>query len=248
MNPRALSALLPVLMSLPAFAADPPAAKAPATADAAFARFVEALGGEKAVREQTTRQTKGRLSVPAMGLEGNIEMLQSAPRRTLQVIEVAPGMTLSMGSDGTVAWMTFPGIGAQEIEGEQRQNFIEDADIFRMLELPKRYSKSETKGSQKLDDVEVDLVVGTTPAGRTETLYFSRADGLLRRWDRQILTQAGSWEPGETWLEDYRAVDGIQVPFKIRQPKPESGAFEIVVSEVKHGVPAPAERFRKPTE
>lgn len=224
-------------------------AVAPATAptgDVFFTRFVEASGGEAAIRQRTSRLSQGEISIPALGIRGHLQLLQTATGKTVQTLEVGPGMTFSMGSDGTVAWINIPGVGVQEMEGDQRTQFLDDSDLFRTLNLSKRFTKTEVKSPEKLAGVECDVVVGTTKAGKVETLYFSRPDGLLRRWDREILTQEGTWAPGETWIEDYRTVDGLKVPFKTRQPKPETGAYEIELSEIRHGVPTPEEKFKKP--
>lgn len=235
---------------LPAMAADEKPAAAtdrrPA-GNALITRFIKASGGETALRQRTSRLTKGRISVPSLGVNGGMEILQAAASKSLQTFEIGPGVTFAMGSDGTTAWMNIPGIGVMEMEGDQRQQFIAESDLYRMLSLRTRFTKSEVKPSQKLGAMECDVLVGTTKDGKTETLYFSHATGLLARWDRDILSQDGSWASGENWLEDYRSVDGLQLPFKIRQPKPESGAFEMEIQEIRHGVPTPDDRFKKPS-
>lgn len=250
-----LFSLLPVLalgvilfrMVPAASAAESPAPTTPKKpGDALISRFIEASGGETAIRQRTSRLTKGRISVPALGVNGTMELLQGAGGKTLQTFELAPGVAFVMGSDGTVAWMNIPGIGIQEMEGDQRDQFIAESDLYRMLSLAGRFVTSEVKDTQKLGAIECDVMVGTTKGGKKETLYFSRSTGLLVRWDREILSQDGSWAQGENWLEDYRSVDGLQLPFKIRQPKPESGAFEMEFLEIRLGVPVPDDKFKKP--
>ena len=233
--------LLPVLT-----AADKASIPPEPSGEAILARFVEVSGGESAIRQKTARLSKGRISVPAMGVNGDLEILQATGGKTVQTFVLGPGISATMGTDGSLAWMNIPGIGVQEMEGDQRRQFMEDVDLFRMLQLGKRFTKTEVKAPQKLGAVECDVVLGTTKEGKTETLCFERSTGLLLRWDREMLTQTGSWAPGETWWEDYRTVDGLKLPFKIRQPKPESGAFEIEISEIQHGVPTPGEKFKKP--
>ena len=227
-------------------AADKSAAAPVSPADAHFVRFIEASGGEPAIRKRTTRQTKGRISIPSMGINGSLEILQSATGKTVQTFELGPGVTFAMGSDGAIVWMKIPGLGVQEMEGDQRRQFVEDSDLYRMLNLSSRFTRKDVKGPKSLGAVECDVVVGTTKEGKTETFFFARSNGLLIRWDREILTQTGAWAPGETWLEDYRTVDGLKVPFKIRQMKPDSDAFEIEIHEIRHGVPVPDNKFTKP--
>lgn len=245
--PRSTYSAFLSLLLLPALtAADKASIPPEPSGNAILARFVEVSGGESAIRQKTARLSKGRISLPAMGVNGDLEILQATGGKTVQTFVLGPGVSAAMGTDGSLAWMNIPGIGVQEMEGDQRRQFMEDADLFRMLQLGKRFTRTEVKSPQKLGPLECDVVVGNTREGKTETLYFDRATGLLLRWDREMLTQTGSWSPGETWWEDYRTVDGLKLPFKVRQPKPESGAFEIEISEIQHGVPTPDEKFKKP--
>jgi hypothetical protein len=51
--------------------------------------------------------------------------------------------------------------------------------------------------------------------------------------------------PAEIYLEDYRDVEGVKIPFTIRQTSP-AISFTIRLEEVKNNVPIDDAKFNKP--
>jgi hypothetical protein len=51
--------------------------------------------------------------------------------------------------------------------------------------------------------------------------------------------------PIEVYLEDYKEVDGIKIPFTVKQVTP-AFSFTIKLAEVKHNVPIDDAKFNKP--
>lgn len=244
-----LASLLAVQISLLGRDTAKPAATTPtATPEALITRFVQASGGEAAIRKQTTRLTRAKLDIPAMGASGTIEMLEAAPGKRFQELSFGESFTMTMGTDGQDAWVNIPGMGIQDMTGAQAQNYIENARIMEILSLPQRFTKMEIKPSTKVAGVECDVVAGTNKRGSVELLHFARPTGLLVRWDRQTANQAGEWVNGEMLMEDYREVDGIKLPFRLRMSNPSEGAVTLEITEVKHGVDAPAAKFTKPKQ
>jgi len=247
---RSIGVLLLGLILIPANGAEPtkPAGGAPEAARQVLMRFIDASGGETSLRKQPTRLTIGSFESPAMGVHGTIEILQAAPGQMFQKLIIASTATITMGTDGQQAWMNVPGVGVQLMDGLQRDQFIEESDLMALLEYPNRLANLGVKPSSKVNGIDCLVVDGVNKLGKTETMYFDRASGLLLRWDRSKLDPSSNWVDTETYFEDYREVDGVKLPFKISQKMPADQAFNLVITSVKHGVETPADRFKVPTK
>jgi hypothetical protein len=64
------------------------------------------------------------------------------------------------------------------------------------------------------------------------------------RTDLDAETPQGK-QPVEVYLEDYKEVEGLKVPFTLRQVTP-AVSFLIKISEVKYNVPVDESKFNKP--
>jgi len=248
-------AMLSLMPAVRLSAAD--AAKAPETGKSAagpdaaavqvFRRFVEVSGGEAAIRKRASRLTVASFESPTLGIKGTLEMLQAVPRRMLQKMIVGNGAALTMGTDGKVAWMNLPGAGVQQMDGLQRDQFIEESDLLGLLEYSTRFAYATVKAPTKVGEVDCVVVSGISRLGKPETMYFAKETGLLHRWDRPKLNPASEWSDTQTVYEDYRDVDGLKVPFKISQKEPADQAFVLIVTSVKHDVDAGEDRFKQPS-
>jgi hypothetical protein len=233
------------------------AAKAPETGKSAagpdaaavqvFQRFVEASGGEAAIRKRASRLTVASFESPTLGIRGTLEILQAVPRRMLQKMIMGNGTAVTMGTNGKVAWINVPGAGVQQMDGLQRDQFIEESDLLGLLEYPTRFAYATVKAPTKVGEVDCVVVSGISRLGKPETMYFAKDTGLLLRWDRPKLNPASEWSDTQTVYEDYRDVDGLKVPFKISQKEPADQAFVLIVTSVKHDVDAGEERFNQPS-
>ena len=105
--------------------------------------------------------------------------------------------------------------------------------------------RQEQKGKQKVGDREAYVIVATPAAGSPEKWYFDTQTGLLIRTDSERESPEGK-VPVEAYLEDYKEIDGVKLPFTLRQVLP---AFSIIIkiSEVKHNVPIEDSKFDKPS-
>ena len=79
--------------------------------------------------------------------------------------------------------------------------------------------------------------------GSVEKLYFDIESGLLTGVEVQTPQNTAM----KVLLEDYKAVDGIMLPFTIRQDSPEI-SLVVRTSEVKHNVPVDDTKFAMPAK
>ena len=97
-----LAALIVLLVASVAAAEDLP------TPQQLVAKYVEAIGGEKAIRATTSMYTTGTMEMGAMGMSGAVEISVKAPNRMLMRMELPSIGVITTGFDGEVAWMDNP--------------------------------------------------------------------------------------------------------------------------------------------
>jgi zinc protease len=207
-------------------------------------KFVQAIGGKAAIEKVTSRVSKGTFEITAMGVSGPMEVYSKAPNKNYAIITIGGVGTVKQGYNGTIAWSDDPNTGMRELSGAELVAAKRQAEFYADLKFKEMYPKMTVTGKDKVGDKEVYVIEATPPEGGSQKLYFDTQTGLLLRNDRVMDTAMGKL-PFEIYLEDYREVDGIKMPFLIRQVTSGNG-FVVKVSEVKHNVPIEDTMFNKP--
>jgi len=226
-------------------AADGPVAAATPSIDSILNGYIEALGGEAALKKQSTRVSLGTVEIPTERLHGTILIHEKAPNKTLQVVIVA-GVAYRQGFDGTVGWTDDPQNGPQEISGAQLEEAARDADFFSPLHLRELYAKLSFVGMQKVGNEDAYAVEGALPQVEVpDKIYFSAKSGLLVR-----LVSLRHAADGPSVLQedfgDYRAVDGVQEPFTIIQSGGSQGDMIVRIDQTRFDVELDDDEFAKP--
>lgn len=100
------------------------------------------------------------------------------------------------------------------------------------------------KAREMVGGREMVVIEGRSPDGVLERLYFDAETGLLARRYAERQTLLGPM-PLQTDFEDYRVVDGIHLPFKIRWALP-TREWSMSIGEIRHNVAVEDEKFRPP--
>jgi len=208
------------------------------SATSLFDRYVAALGGATAVREVRTRVTIGEL-VTAGGNHAPLEIYQATPDRLLRVLRNTQVKLSQNGFADGRGWSWNDG-QARDIAGPELEMLRREYDLQRPLVLAPSYARLSAVQTDTNGGSRAYRVVGTTPQGADEVLYFDRDSGLLRGWDMMVQGTVIT-----TRLEDYRAVAGVLVPFRVVRIRPGFSWTE-QASDVRHNVPIDDVRFRKP--
>ncbi len=188
-------------------------------------RYVEALGGEAALLKVTTRVSIGTIELP-MGLSGTVEVYEAAPNRNSVFMNLKGFGVLQQTFNGSVRWLHDPVRGYLKVsEGET------PADVFPgEVQLGRDAKLYRFAGKEKLGDEECFVLEGKSAAAGKTRLYFSARSGLLVR-------------ENDMYYEDYREVDGLQIPFVARQDEPRGLGSIIRLKEVKTNVPIDESKF-----
>jgi hypothetical protein len=236
-----ISVLVCVAFGMAAFAQAPAAMP---TADQLIDKMIQAQGGKAAFEKVNTRTAKGTFEIPAMGASGPIQIFGKAPNKNLVVIDIPGYGTVTQCFDGAGAWADDPSSGFRQLSGSELAEAKRDAEFYAELKFKELYPKRTVVGKAKVGDRDTFVVEATPPDGTPQKWYFDAQTGLVARMDVEAETPQGKI-PFEVYLEDYKVVDGIKMPFTIRRNSA-AISFTIKLEEVKHNVPIDDAKFQKP--
>jgi hypothetical protein len=220
-----------------------PAAGALPTVDQVLEKCITALGGRTAIEKMTSRQTKGTIEIPDAGISGTIEIFEKAPDKSAAVVDLGV-MQMREGFDGTVAWEDNPQVGMREKAGDELADARRSATFNPELKMKTLYPKMTVRGRETVG-TRTAIVIDAMPAeGSPSAFFFDAENGLLIRNDTSRASPEGPVQI-QAFLEDYRLVDGINMPHTVRQVTPQFTMI-IRVLEVKHNVTLDDKMFKKP--
>jgi hypothetical protein len=219
-----------------------PAAPLP-TADQVLDKYVQAIGGEAAFRKLNTRVMKGS-HITFDGTSLPVETYQAAPDKLVTIVTPKQGVVMT-GYNGTVGWSKNQR-GQRELTGTQLELMKRAANFYADVRPRETFPNLTVAGREKIGDRETVVLVSKVFDTRTERLYFDAQTGLLLRIlavNQTILAPI----PEQTDFEDYREVDGVRLPFTIRQSfvDPWVG-WTRKYSEIKHNVAVDDTKFNPP--
>lgn len=198
-----------LFLSSPAFAADPP------TGAAILDRSVAKTGGAAAYARVKNMTLTGTVEMEGHNISGPISMYQEGDK-SYSVIEL-PGIgRIEEGSDGDTVWEVNSLQGARIKEGAERTAAIRAAKMTPLSSWREYYVSARTLGSENVAGKPAWKVQMTPKDGAPEIFYFDRASELLVRTTQTLPTALGDI-PVDVVFSDYRAVDGVRMPFRMTQ-------------------------------
>jgi hypothetical protein len=231
----------PAVLALAAAAA----AQQPAlTAEQVIEKAITAAGGREAMQRLSSTYAKGLMVFPASGTHGMIERYAKAPNKQLTVTYLEGVGESRQGFDGQVAWTRDATGAVTELAGAALEDFKRGARFNSALDWRALYPKAELAGKQPVAGREAYVVRLTAPSGRVATRYYDAETFLLLREAATYGTPEGP-VPITAEFSDYRNVDGVKTPFRIRQIMP-MGEIVFTVTELKNNIAVEDAKFAKP--
>jgi hypothetical protein len=230
---------------------EPQSAKAPQstpTVDQILDRYVQAIGGAAALRKLTSRVVKMALVIEGSDVTVSYESYSQAPNKEVEIFRVKLGdgfeFEVSQGFNGAVGWSLDPTEGGfRELSGTELAAKKRDVEFYWEIKLKELYPTMSLIGQAPVGDHMAYCIEATPPEGAPIKLYFEAQTGLLVRMDSIDESVSDGKVPVEAYLEDYREVDGVKMPFSIRMPV---NKYTCKVSEVKHNVSIDEAKFKSP--
>ncbi|HVR28129.1 MAG TPA: hypothetical protein VMS86_01230 [Thermoanaerobaculia bacterium] len=182
------------------------------TPNALLARYVDALGGEVALRRHESSTRKGKMSIAAMGMEGATTVHAAAPDRMVMNIETGMG-AMNQGFNGKVGWSDNPMTGAQVLAGDQLANMKQQADFYMPLNYTRHFTSMETVEETDFNGAAAYKVRLVSSTGREALHFFDRSSSLLIGIQG---VQDGPMGESEVKISfsDYKDFGGVKMPAK----------------------------------
>jgi hypothetical protein len=216
------------------------------SAEELSAKCAKGSGGKEAWAKISTLVLSGTIEIPAMGATGKVEVVAKAPNKILQSTSLADGQFVQkQGFDGRVGWKFDTQQGLKKLEGAELEEARTDANFDTDVRLKEIYPDLKVTGRTKVGSHDAYTAVAHVPGGKTLTFYLDAESGRRVAEDTEGPDESGKVEKTSLTFEEYKAVEGIQIPTKIGVT---TSAFSFVISiqEVKHNVPVDDAIFAMP--
>jgi hypothetical protein len=223
------------------------------TADEIVDKTVAALGGSAALGKLKSRETTGTITVSTPGgdVSGTIVVLNEVPNksRTLITLDLsslgAGSMVIDQRFDGTSGYALDSMRGDHEITGGQLATMKNNFFPTPFLGYKERGTKVELARKDKVSDRDVYVLTVTPAAGPVATVFIDAQSYMTIKFVTTVeLPEVGAVEQ-TTEPSDYREVDGVQVPFKLKGSS-SIQTFTIAVNKVEHNGKVDEALFSKP--
>jgi hypothetical protein len=263
---RKFTALLTAMVAVPLFSPraagqDPAPAQAPVTQISAATpapagesplpttkelldKFEKASGGHEALANLTTRYMKGIYQTEDESGFAAIEIFSKAPDKTYLKISLPNGMVMREVCDGKSAWMEDLSGRLHEFSGAELESRIRHANFSDQAQGILMALTGHVVRMEKVGEHTTYVVEYSPEKKTTARAYFDAESGFPVRTD-EIMHRDGAEYRVETYLDDYRAVNGTYFPFRLRHVE-RGNVFTVRITQVKNNAPMDDTLFQRP--
>jgi hypothetical protein len=222
------------------------AADALPTGSAILDKYIEVTGGKAAYEKRSTEISTGVMEFTGKGVKAHIISYHAAPNKSYSMVEIDGIGKMEEGADGSVAWERSALKGPRLKSGEEKAISMRGADIHNDVRWRDYFQKAESTGVEPIDGHICYRVVLTPKEGQPETRYYDKKSYLLVRTNMILKNEMGDI-PAEMSVSDYRNVDGVLMPFQLKQ-KVLGQEFTVTHESIRINVEIPKERFALPED
>jgi zinc protease len=214
------------------------------------AKVVATMGGEDTLR--AIKAVKAHLTLTQKTPQGDFPMQMETvivyPDH-LHAEMQTPGGTMQVVVTPAAAFMAIPGQGMRDFPASQKAETLEQIKrdpVFIASHSKDANVSFHAGGTEKVGDIEA-RIVDVNAAGTTIRWFVDPQSGHILKETYRTLSQGGSVE-GETDLDDWKAVNGINIPFTRhnKQNGQDSSTAEYTALEINPAVDPKV--FEKPAE
>ena len=193
--------------------------------------YVVAIGGIASWEKLKSQIAKGTYENDQMGPGSHaLEVYKKAPDKWLFTIRDPDGSVFRQGFNAKVGWNE-----SSELGDEQVALFGRLLGLRSGVDLTRFLPKMKFVGKSKVGNIEAFVIEAAIIEGNPEKLYFDANSGFLIQED---------FGGASLHYEDYKEVDGVKVPFTIRQEG--SPNWTVKFKEIKHNSPIEDAKFNRP--
>jgi hypothetical protein len=189
-------------------------------------KYVQAIGGRRAILAHSSSHATGTLMVPSAGITGSTEIYNAKPVLNLIKMTIGGiGETLE-GFDGTHAWGISPMTGPSLAEGAELEQKRFDADFYSDLHDPARFTSMKTVDKTTFEGRPAYKVSFVKKIGGEDMEYFDAETGLKLGMTASRESPMGPMNV-TTVQTDYKKFGDVMVPTTLKQS---SSGVQIVVT------------------
>ena len=177
-------------------------------------QFLEAVGGETAIRAHTVRLMEGTMEMKGQGMSAEMLVKTMAPNK-MRMDMTIPGLGVIQGGfDGEVGWAMNPMAGPMIQEGKELAQTRRQADFYADLHGDHLYKSMTNTGQADFEGKPCWKLELVTPDDDTITEYFNIETGLI---DGTTMTQESQMGPITitTLVGEYKEFGGVLSPTKM---------------------------------
>jgi outer membrane lipoprotein-sorting protein len=207
-------------------------------------KYEAAIGGREAWSKFTSRYIKGIYQTEDASGFAAVEIFSKSPNKALSRITLPNGLVLREVCDGKSAWIEDPVGGTHMITGPGLESRIRHANFNDHVNALLMAVTGRVVGAEKVGTHQTYVLEFTPEKKLTSKLYFDQDTGFPVRADDTFRLEDGDYKV-ETYVDDYRQVDGAYFPYRIRHVE-KGNVFTIRVTQVKNNYPVDDSLFFKP--
>ena len=179
-------------------------------------RHVQASGGREAMAKHSSRRAVGKISMPAQGVEGDVEILAARPD-LMRLRMTIPGVgEIQSGYNGKVAWSVNPLTGPMLMQGKSLEQARLDADFDSAQHLDTQYKLLETIEKTTFEGRPAYKVRAVRTTGDEDFEYYDADNGLML--GAEVTRESPMGAVKATHIEsDYKDFGGVKIATKITQ-------------------------------
>lgn len=216
--------------------------------DDIVARGVAAAGGEKTLTAVTSERMSGKI-ILASGVSAPLTVELKRPNKIHTEIAFPKG-TFIQAYDGVSGWEVNTFVGKNTpiaMSPAEAKEVAETADMDGpLVQWKKKGSRLVLAGRENVGGNDAFKIGVTLADGNVRTLYLDARSYQKVKWEGE-LDRGGKKILFESFFSDYRKVDGIPFPFRIRSDAGEQGrGQEIVFNKIEVNPVIPDSEFALP--
>ena len=194
----------------------------PATADqlpsprSIVDKYVQAIGGRKAILSHSSSHATGSFTVGGAGITGTVDIYNAKPAKSLVKTTIGGIGEIVEGFDGTRAWGISPMTGPTLPEGPELAQKQFDADFYGDLHDEAKYTSMKTLEKTTFEGRPVYKVSFVKKIGGEDIEYFDTETGLKLGTTG---TREGPMGPMNITAtqSDYKKFGDVMVPTTLKQ-------------------------------
>jgi hypothetical protein len=224
------------------------------TADEIVEKYLTATGGRTALGKLKSRSTSGTvtLSTPVGDVSGAIETLNEAPNKSRSLMKLdlsslgVGQVVIDQRFDGQSGYVLDTLQGNRDLTGDQLQNMKNQAFPNPFLNYRDMGATVELLGKEKIGERDAYSLVFKPKSGPVVRVYLDAETYLpIKLVIKIFVPQLGNELEQTTEFFDYRAIDGVKVPFQVKSTSSVQ-TFVIKVEKVEHNKPIDETLFSRP--